>query len=881
MKVITSNSSCIIVALLWLCQLPIFVFSQILTTSSASNSTSDQTAQIIDNQEVDTDDANEIQISRNNQTFHSNSNNNEKINSTTTNGDDENGGGDVDIYNDPFLGIHLINFIISDDEDKNGDNEMYNDTMPKHTTSIKDEEIPDGNVTNTDNSKIITTPTSIDSIVTTPSSTPTTRPNSFTSVPIFIMDIDIDITNEDNIEVETITVTGTVDLELINTPSLMGREKKNLFLDNTQAFLSVQLFPGLLMPLMVETSGITVELIRQSRYLLDDERQRHRRNTGSVRYLPITTRTTVNPKRRNLQQQTANIAPLYVTIKVTGLASLAGQGTNDLEFDEALQKIFIEKEVEYVEALQITGDLYFSSLDEASVVLESSVGNDNNDLETINSNANSNQTQTNDESKNEDDIISKNNDDINTEKDSDLTNNPSTVSAPTITPQNNKFDDDINTEKDPDLTNNPSTVPAPTITPQINKFDEGVVQETETTIEHNGNLDESLSVASIIGIAIGVSVFLLLAVFLVCCFCILKGRRKKHDSDRDNNSVTRSRSRIHRRNLSSSQGKKSRNRKNKRNGIDGPVDSAAEQNLLKSQSSSIKAAHDDAESSDHASNDDVESQAMYSYNQSRGDSGSVYTTGNNLKIQTNHSYNIGGNDNMSYAYSLEPGIEASVFDGVNVNDPSTVPKNKNGDTDDMPIREIPNISVGTDSRAANDNRMNSNDENNSSQNGQRSSNIDIQNSVGQATNDGRFGDIQIETAPSELRLTESELKMLPSNLKSYDDVDNHDEKANYIFQGGRSSKDNTTTTIRKVQAPDGKLGIVIDTTVEGPIVHSVNKGSRLSGKIFPSDIIIAIDNVDTRAMSAKAITALMVKTMHQTRTLTVRGLQTKSVILKS
>jgi C-terminal processing protease CtpA/Prc len=54
------------------------------------------------------------------------------------------------------------------------------------------------------------------------------------------------------------------------------------------------------------------------------------------------------------------------------------------------------------------------------------------------------------------------------------------------------------------------------------------------------------------------------------------------------------------------------------------------------------------------------------------------------------------------------------------------------------------------------------------------------------------------------------------------------------------------------------------------VVHNVNKGSRLTGKIFSGDIIIAIDDVDTRAMSASAITALMVKTANQQRTLTVR-----------
>ena len=74
---------------------------------------------------------------------------------------------------------------------------------------------------------------------------------------------------------------------------------------------------------------------------------------------------------------------------------------------------------------------------------------------------------------------------------------------------------------------------------------------------------------------------------------------------------------------------------------------------------------------------------------------------------------------------------------------------------------------------------------------------------------------------------------------------------------------------RTVIAPPGRLGIVIDTTLEGPVVHKVNSQSPLEGVLFPGDIIVAIDDVDTRAMSASAITALMVRTANLRRRLTV------------
>jgi len=75
--------------------------------------------------------------------------------------------------------------------------------------------------------------------------------------------------------------------------------------------------------------------------------------------------------------------------------------------------------------------------------------------------------------------------------------------------------------------------------------------------------------------------------------------------------------------------------------------------------------------------------------------------------------------------------------------------------------------------------------------------------------------------------------------------------------------------IIKVKAPPGKLGIVIDTTIDGPVVHKVVAGSPMEGELFPGDIIMSIDDVETKAMSASAITSLMVKTANQRRTLSI------------
>lgn len=62
---------------------------------------------------------------------------------------------------------------------------------------------------------------------------------------------------------------------------------------------------------------------------------------------------------------------------------------------------------------------------------------------------------------------------------------------------------------------------------------------------------------------------------------------------------------------------------------------------------------------------------------------------------------------------------------------------------------------------------------------------------------------------------------------------------------------------------------MIDTTLDGPVIHRVNDNSPLKGYIFPGDIIVAVNNTDTRAMSAQAITSLMARTAQHRRMLTV------------
>ena len=70
-------------------------------------------------------------------------------------------------------------------------------------------------------------------------------------------------------------------------------------------------------------------------------------------------------------------------------------------------------------------------------------------------------------------------------------------------------------------------------------------------------------------------------------------------------------------------------------------------------------------------------------------------------------------------------------------------------------------------------------------------------------------------------------------------------------------------------APPGKLGVVIDTTKHGPVVYQVKDGSPLQGVVFPGDRIIAIDDTDTRQMSASGITKIMATKADCERRITV------------
>ena len=70
-------------------------------------------------------------------------------------------------------------------------------------------------------------------------------------------------------------------------------------------------------------------------------------------------------------------------------------------------------------------------------------------------------------------------------------------------------------------------------------------------------------------------------------------------------------------------------------------------------------------------------------------------------------------------------------------------------------------------------------------------------------------------------------------------------------------------------APAEKLGVVIDTTKYGPVVHDVKIGSPLDGVLFCGDRIVSIDDEDTSILTASAVTKIMARKMTVQRKITV------------
>ena len=87
--------------------------------------------------------------------------------------------------------------------------------------------------------------------------------------------------------------------------------------------------------------------------------------------------------------------------------------------------------------------------------------------------------------------------------------------------------------------------------------------------------------------------------------------------------------------------------------------------------------------------------------------------------------------------------------------------------------------------------------------------------------------------------------------------------------GGTPKNGMKSIICRDCYAPPGKLKIVIHSTKDGPAVHTVKEGSSLEGHIFAGDLIISVDDVDTRSHTAEQVMRMMTAKTRFERKITV------------
>jgi len=94
---------------------------------------------------------------------------------------------------------------------------------------------------------------------------------------------------------------------------------------------------------------------------------------------------------------------------------------------------------------------------------------------------------------------------------------------------------------------------------------------------------------------------------------------------------------------------------------------------------------------------------------------------------------------------------------------------------------------------------------------------------------------------------------------------------NGVFYLSGSGSNYPVRVRREVMAPPGKLGIIIQSSKQGPVVHLVKPESVLKGLLFDGDLIIALDNDDTTAWNAHTITRVISQRSKLYRKITVLG----------
>ena len=126
-----------------------------------------------------------------------------------------------------------------------------------------------------------------------------------------------------------------------------------------------------------------------------------------------------------------------------------------------------------------------------------------------------------------------------------------------------------------------------------------------------------------------------------------------------------------------------------------------------------------------------------------------------------------------------------------------------------------------------------------------------------------------------LSVVSGPMKMNLYNLSRYDSDDDETvgvsvgENSTVVSGLTLDAKPADDEVVKTIQAPPGKLSIVIDTAKYGPIVHEVKAESPLQGMIIKGDRIIAIDDIDTTRLSATKVTNIVAEKCDMQRKFTI------------
>lgn len=124
-----------------------------------------------------------------------------------------------------------------------------------------------------------------------------------------------------------------------------------------------------------------------------------------------------------------------------------------------------------------------------------------------------------------------------------------------------------------------------------------------------------------------------------------------------------------------------------------------------------------------------------------------------------------------------------------------------------------------------------------------------------------YGKVSVEVQEQEAARSEASTSTLGARPMERKDQDRDDKSTVSAFSA-------LSSVMRRpgsydVYAPSGPIGIVVDTSKDGPSVHSLKSTSPMLGLITPGDLIIALDGEDTRKMTAAALTRLMARRSRQ------------------